>query len=250
MNTDSGGGTSRVEPPRYQLPYLQQGLQESQNVYNAERGGANVAPLAPETSMAWDRTAARATGGSPLTAGAQDLALRTMQGGFMGANPHLDAMFNRAAQATQNQLASQFALGGRDIDASRQLRSEELNNLATGIYGGAYDSERNRMQDMVGMANSLANQDYVDLGQLGAVGAGREGFAQEQLDAPGVALDRYLGRVSGNMGQTSYASQSRNRAAGAIGGGMLGYQMGSSMSSNPWVRTGGGLLGGLLGGWA
>jgi hypothetical protein len=254
MNSDSGGGTTRMEPPKYQLPYLQRGLEEAGSIYDQERGGNNIAPLAPETTQAWDATAARATNGSPLTSAAQGLATKTIEGGFLGANPYLDATFDRAALQTQNQLASQFAGSGRNIDASRNLRSQELNDLATGIYGGAYDSERNRMQDAMGAANSLANQDYVDLGQLAQVGAGREGFNQEQLDAGGLALDRYLGRVSGNMGQNTYASMARNRAAGAVGGAMLGSQAGNQFGSymggnSSLYGWGGAALGALAGGW-
>jgi hypothetical protein len=243
-----------MEPPKYQLPYLQRGLEEAGSIYGQERGGNNIAPLSPETQESWDLGAARARGGSPVTGAAQDLATKTLQGGFMGANPYLDATFDRAALQTQNQLASQFGGAGRNVEASEGLRSQQLNDLATGIYGGAYDSERNRMQDAMGMAIPLANQDYTDIGQLGQVGAGREGYAQEQLDAPGTALDRYLGRVTGNMGQNTYASQSRNRAAGAVGGGMLGYQagnmLGSYMGGNPNTYGGwGSLIGAGLGGW-
>lgn len=244
MNTGGGGGTTTVQPPKYQLPYLQYGLGEARDIYGQERGGKNIAPISNETQQAWDLAAQRATGGSPNVQAAQDLNAKTLSGGFLGANPYLDATFNRAALQTQNQLSSEFARSGRNVGAAEGLRSQQLNDLATGIYGGAYDSERNRMQDAVGQSIPLANQDYVDIGQLQQVGAGREGYAQEQLDAPGLALDRYLGRVSGNMGQNTYASQSRNRAAGAVGGGLLGYNVGSKYGDN------GGLYGGLLGGLA
>jgi hypothetical protein len=249
MNSDSGGGTTRMEPPKYQLPYLERGLSEAGSIYDQERGGKNIAPISAETNAAWDATAARAQNGSPLTGAAQGLAQKTLEGGFLGSNPYLDATFNKAALATQNQLASEFARSGRNVEASEGLRAQQLGDLATGIYGGAYDSERNRMQDAMGAANALANQDYVDLGQLAQVGAGREGYAQEGLDAPGLALDRYLGRVSGNMGQNTYASQARNRAAGAIGGGMLGSQMAGSAGYGGWGQLAGGLLGAYAGGW-
>lgn len=248
MNSDSGGGTTRMEPPKYQLPYLERGLSEAGSIYNQERGGNNIAPISSQTQQSWDLATQRATNGSPNVQAAQDLNTKTLNGGFLGSNPYLDATFNRAALQTQNQLASEFAGAGRNVDASMGLRSQQLNDLATGIYGGAYDSERNRMQDAVGQAIPLANQDYVDLGQLGQVGAAREGYAQEQLDAPGLALDRYLGRVSGNMGQNTYASQARNRGAGAVGGGMLGYQLGSQYGGN-WGGLAGAALGGYLGGW-
>lgn len=248
MSGGGGGGTTTTQGPSWQVPYLQRGLSEAGNVYNQDANGQNVAPISSQTQQSWDMATQRATNGSPLTQAAQDTAVKTINGGFLGSNPYLDQTFNRAALQTQNQLASEFAGAGRNVDASQGLRAQQLNDLATGIYGGAYDSERNRQQDAIGMANGLANQDYVDIGQLGQVGAAREGYNQEQLDAPGIALDRYLGRVSGNMGQTSYASQSRNRAAGAVGGGMLGYQLGNQYGGQ-YGGLAGGLLGSYLGGW-
>lgn len=248
MDGGGNGGTQTVQPPKYQLPYLQRGLREAGSIYDQERGGNNVAPLAGETNESLNLAAARARGGSHVVDAAQNLTAKTLQGGFMGANPYLDQAFDRAALQTQNQLASQFGGSGRNIAASQGLRSQQLNDLATGIYGGAYDAERNRMQDAIGAAVPLANQDFVDIGQLGNVGAAREGYAQEQLDAPGIALDRFLGRVAGNMGQTSYASNTRNRAAGAIGGGLLGAQVGGQYGGG-WGQLAGGLLGGYLGGW-
>jgi len=249
MSGGSSGGTTRMEPPKYQLPYLQRGLSEAGSIYDQERGGNNIAPISNETNAAWDATAARAQNGSPLTGAAQGLAQKTIEGGFLGSNPYLDAAYNKAALQSQNQLQSEFAGAGRNVEAAQGLRAQQLNDLATGIYGGAYDSERNRMQDAMGAANSLANQDYVDLGQLQQVGAGREGYAQEQLDAGGLALDRYLGRVQGNMGQNTYSSQARNRAAGAIGGGMLGSQMASQAGYGGWGQLIGAGLGAYGGGW-
>lgn len=244
----SGGGgssTTTMQPPSYQLPYIKQGLAGAQQQY--QQGGTPVVPLSQETEAALSGTAARAQNGSPITQGANDLATKTLNGGFLGSNPYLDQTFNRAAMQTQNQLASQFAGSGRNIGASEDLRSQQLNDLATGIYGGAYDAERNRQQATLGMSGQLANQDYTDLGQLAQVGATREGFAQEQANQPAANLDQYLGRVSGNMGQTTIAPQNRNRGAGAIGGAMLGSQLGSQYGN--WGQLGGALAGGYLGGW-
>lgn len=244
MSGGGGSSTTTSGPPKWQLPYLQQGLQGAQNMYQA--GGAGVVPFSPETEQALTGTAARATNGNAGMTAAQTQNTNTINGGFMGANPYLDQTFNRAAMQTQNQLASQFAHSGRNIDASQDLRSGQLNDLATGIYGGAYDSERNRMQQSIGMAQGLANQDYVDLGQLANVGAQREGLAQDQANAPGFNLDQYLGRISGNMGTSTTQPANRNRAAGAIGGAMMGSQLGGQ---SPWGQAAGGLLGGYLGGW-
>lgn len=247
MGSTSGGNqTTRTEPPKYQLPYLERGLGYAQDAYSRSQLGQNVAPLSSESTQALDHIAGRANY-NPITGAQQDLATKTLSGGFLGSNPYLDQTFNRAAMATQGQLASQFAGSGRNVDQSEGNRAQQLNDLATGIYGGAYDAERNRQNQVLGMSPALQQGAYADYDRLAGVGASREGYQQELLDAPGNELDRYLGRVSGNMGQTLINQGSRNRGAGALGGAMTGAQLGNSYG--PWGALIGGLGGGLLGGW-
>jgi hypothetical protein len=246
----SGSSTTRVEPPKYQLPYLQTGLSEAQGLYDRQQGQNTVAPFSSETQQGLAGITQRAQTGSPITGAADNLATTTLNGGFMGANPQLDNMFNRAAMQSRGQLASQFAGSGRNIGASEGLRSQQLNDLATGIYGGAYDQERNRQMQTLSMSPQLANAGYADFDRLLGVGAQREGLQQEQLDAPGRNLDQFLTRVSGNYGQTQIAPNTRNRAAGAMGGGMMGAQMGQQFGNgNPWATGIGALGGALAGGW-
>lgn len=248
-----GNSTTRVEPPKYQLPYLQTGLAEAQNLYNSQTGagGSTVAPFSPETEAGLKGITDQATAGNPITGAANNLAQQTLSGGFLGSNPYLDKTFDRAALQTQNQLAGQFAGSGRNVDASMGLRSQQLNDLATGIYGGAYDAERNRQNQVLGMSPQLAQGSYADMDRLLGVGAQREELQQQQIDAPGASLDQFLTRVGGNFGQNTVAPSNRNRGAGILGGAMLGSQMGSQYGGgNGWATAGGGLLGGLLGGWS
>lgn len=243
----SGGGgnqVQRTEPPGYQLPYLRHGLQQASTLYGQ---GPTVVPFSPQSEEALSRTQDRAMAGSPVTGAAQQYATKSLQGGFLGSNPYLDQTFNRAALSTQNQLSSEFARSGRNIQASQPLRAQQLNDLATGIYGGAYDAERNRQQAVLGSAIPLANQDYTDLAQLRGVGTDIEGLAREYADAQGGALDQYLGRVSNNQGQTTTTPLNRNRSAGALGGALAGAQFGSSFG--PWGTAIGAIGGGLLGGY-
>lgn len=243
-----GGSTTTSGPPSWQLPYIQQGMQGAQNQYQA--GGTPVVPFSQETEQALQGTANRAQQGSAGVRAAQDVNTQTINGGFLGANPYLDQTFNRAALQTQNQLSSQFAGSGRNQQAAMGLRSDQLNDLATGIYGGAYDSERNRQQQAIGNAAGLANQDYTDLGQLANVGAQREGLAQDMANQPGQALDQYLGRVTGGGGTSQYTPSNRNRFAGAAGGAMLGSQLGGQVSNGSgWGSLLGGLAGIYGGGW-
>lgn len=235
-------------PPAFQLPYLQYGLGQAKGLYDQ---GNQVVPFSQQSEQALQGTAQRATQGSPLTDAAQAYATKSLNGGFLGANPYLDQTFNQAAMATQGQLSSQFAGGGRNVGASEGLRSQQLNGLATDIYGGAYNNERNLQQGVLGQANSLANQDYVDLAQLRGVGSDVEGLAREYQQAPGQALDQYLGRVSGNMGQTTQSPLYRNSGASILGGALLGSSLGSSLGgNNPYGGLIGAIGGGILGGYS
>jgi len=239
MNTQSGSQTQRTEPPKYQLPFLQHGVEEARRLY--DNPVQRVTPLSSETEAGLAGITRTAAAGNPVTGAAGQLANQTLTGGFLGSNPWLDQTFNRAALATQNQLASQFARSGRNIDASQDLRSGQLNDLATQIYGGNYEAERNRQQQVLGMSPALGQAAYTDFDRMLGVGAHREDFNQRNLDAPGAALDEYLNRVSGNMGTTVKTSGGGNRGAGILGGAMLGNMLFPGLGG----IIGGGVLGGF-----
>jgi hypothetical protein len=244
MGGQSSGGTTRTEPPKYQLPFLQHGVGEARNLYDWQsQNPANVvAGQNGSTIDALRNTADMARAGNPITSTAGNLAQQTLSGGFLGSNPYLDQTFNRAALQTQNQLAGQFARSGRNVDASQDLRSGQLNDLATQIYGGAYDAERNRQQQVLGMSPALGQARYADMDRLLNVGQIQEGYQQQQLDARGSALDDYMNRISGNMGSTVKVSQPGGfSGSGAMGGAMLGNML--------FPGVGGIIGGGLLGGF-
>lgn len=238
MGGSSGGGTQRTEPPKYQLPYLQYGVEQARSLYENAPG-----PIGPSgnTNVALNGIASLA-GNNQITSNAGNLANQTLSGNFLGSNPYLDATFNKAAMATQGQLASQFAGAGRNVDQSEGNRAQQLNDLATSIYGGAYDAERNRQQQTLAMSPALGQAQYGDLERLLGVGQTQEGYQQDAQDYRGNQLDQYLGRVSGNMGTTVKTTAPRNAAGGALGGAMLGGQL-----LGPWGALGGGLLGGIFG---
>lgn len=260
---------------------MQYGAQQGRALYETGGpqyyGGNTVVPFSEQTENALGRTEQRALQGSPVNQAAQGYATRTLNSAptsqFGGAsNPYLDATFNKAADSVQQRLGTQFAGSGRNIEASRAVNADELNNLATGLYGGAYESERNRMaQDLsqqrahqfgvAGLAPTLANQDYVDLNALQGVGgqvedltgrlmedqAARWDFSQ---NAPQHNLDNYIARITGGYPggtQTNTTPTYRNRTSGAAGGAMAGAQMGSAFG--PWGTAIGAIGGGLLGGW-
>lgn len=236
--------TTTTEPPKYLQPFLETGALGAYDQY-ANMQGAQVTPFSNETNVALDMATRRATGGSPVSRAAQDYAAKTLGGGFMGSNPYLDATFNKAQGAVTNAVQSNFGLSGRNprgVDAAG-FAADQYNDLATQIYGGDYQAERARQQQLVPFAGQLAAQDYTDIGQLANVGAQREALAGEYANAPGKNLDMLLARLQGMPG-SSVAQQipmERNRLAGALGGASMGSMFG------PWGILGGGILGGILG---
>ena len=267
-----GGGTQRAEPPTYLEPHLRAGTDLAARMYAQggpqQYGGNTVVPFSAQTERAMQGIEGRALAGSPVSRAANQYAYDALSGKHVNANPWLDQMYDRAAQQTRRQLDTQFATAGRDIEAQYPARADALNNLATNIYGGAYENERNRQQGVLPMAPTLAQQDYFDMQQLMGVGGNVENLAsQYQQDAqrrwdfeqmrPEMATDQYLSRIAGSPAN-NYGNQivdtDRNRLAGAAGGALGGWALGSSLTAPGAALAGASMwpfaLGGaLLGGW-
>jgi|SRR6185436_14130314 len=215
----SSSQTQTSQPPKWQRPYIEYGMGQARNIYDS--GHNVVAPISGETETGLKGIQSIA-GNNGFTGAATGLAQNTLNGGFLNSNPYLDQTFNRAAMATQGQLASQFAGAGRNVDASEGLRSQQLNDLASQIYGGNYQAERDRQQQTLAMSPQLNQGQYADFDRMLGVGAAREGYNQQQLDAPGIALDRYLGRVGGGYGSSVKTAGGGSPWAGLLGAGILG----------------------------
>lgn len=289
---DSVTQTTATNPPDYLLPFLKDSATMAQRLMG--RGpmnyfpGNTVVPFSPQTNQALNLQQNRALGGSPLVGSAQSFTQNLLggnsplnqnfSGGPLGldilsgftngnVNPYLDATFDRAAGAVNRGLDTTLARAGRDLDANLGVRSDALNNLATNIYGGAYESDRNRgLNAATSMSNQifsggqndltrrlqaastlggqqlsalnnalpLAREDYFDIAQLGGVGSQVEQQAQNIIQDQ---MNRY------NFAQEApYASL--DRFISQISGMPMGQQ---TSSTQPVFRnTAGGLLGGAL----
>lgn len=167
--------------------------------------------------------------GTPLLGPAQDEYMKTIQGGYLSpeANPYLRQTFDQAAQGVtdayqnvvQPRTASAFfgpgSLQGNSAYAGTVGQQQiglgrSLSDLATNIYGGNYQQERQR--------------------QFGAAGAA-PGFTQQTYGAAFSPFSSYLDVIGRPFGTSGASSQSQpyftNPAAGMIGGGLLGAQIGS-----------------------
>lgn len=109
---------------------------------------------------------------NPWMQNAAGLGMATMQGGFLGSNPFLDSMYRSASDPMVDQfsraiapaITSQFAAGGRYgsglhqqavTDAAGQL-ADALGSMGANLYGGAYESERGRQQQAMGLGVETA----------------------------------------------------------------------------------------------
>lgn len=234
--------TTTQEPPAWLEPYLQFGAGQARNLF--QQGGPGiypgqtVTPFSPITEQALAMQSERAMQGSPLVDAAQQYTQSVIEGDYLNNNPYLDDAFDKAAQATRNQLTSQFASSGRDIGAAQLggLRGEQLNNLATDIYGNAYENERKRQQQAIAFASPLAQQDYFDISQLRNVGAQVEDLsgrvAQDAArrydyyqNLPYQNLQNYMSTIlnPGYGGVTAQSTPTQSSPlGGALGGGLMG----------------------------
>ncbi len=90
--------------------------------------------------------------------------------GTPGSNPYLDRSFDRAVDAVEGRMRGSTAFQGLSNSGVQQMYGRNLNDLATGIYGGAYEGEANRRQQ-AGLAISQLQQ------------SAREGDLNRQLGA-------------------------------------------------------------------
>jgi hypothetical protein len=97
------------------------------------------------------------TPGSALIGNSQSLLNDTLQGRFLTPdnNPFLESTFNRAADLTRGRLDSEFSGAGRNLAASQPARSDELQTLASNIFGDNFESERNRQIDAIGQSQAF-----------------------------------------------------------------------------------------------
>jgi hypothetical protein len=222
----SGTTTSTQMPPAYMLPYLSTALQQSNSLLGTPGPqyypGQTVAGFSSPQQQAMKsifNMGMGKTGQDGLDA-ANQFDKMLLNGG--GSNPWLDQTFQQAAGASRNQLAGEFAGAGRNTSAAMPLRAEQLNNLATGIYGGAY---QNNIQNALAAGNQAQSIYDARMGGLqNALGIGGtvQGQAQKLLDADKAKYDYYQ-----NLPYQQLQQYER----------MLGGVQSGSQSTNPYFNN-------------
>jgi hypothetical protein len=175
----------------------------------------------------------RAIAGNPLNQAAQNENLKTIQGGYT------DLSKNPAAQdamgMAKSQINGQFSGDNYGSSAHQEWLSRGLMQAASPFY----ESERQRQQGATALAPTLANQDYMDIGQLGAAGQAQDARAQAVVDDPWNRIFKYQQAVSGTGGGQSTMQQPyfTNPTASVMGGALGGLGLYNGLKQ-------GGLMGG------
>lgn len=236
----SGGGQNTVTSqsvPSWLQPYLTSSLSSGQTL---EQGpgpqyypGQQVAPLNSVQEQGINSIVGAASQPNATT-GAENANQFETSGALLNpnANPYLQGTFNQAASSVQNQLSSEFAGSGRDITGSLPIQSDEMNNLATQLYGGAYQQGVQTMTQASALAPSLDASTYQPGQQLLQTGAGLQGQTQNDINA--------------NMNQWNYNEQlpynQLSWYSGLVGQNAAPFSSSSSATSqsvNPWTTAAG-----------
>lgn len=241
----AGTTTSTQAPPAYMYPYIGTALGQAGNLL-ATGGpqyypGQQVAAFNPTQQAAMQKTVTTGLNGSPALTAAQGFDTTLLNSGG-GSNPYLDAMFKQAAGATQGQLESEFGGAGRNVDAAAPLQAQTDTNLATQIYGNAY---QNDIQNALQAGNQAQNLYQTKLGgEQAALGVGNQvqGQSQALIDSskqaygynqnlPWQNLSMYEQMVGGvQPGMSQSNPYFNNPTANLLGEGAMGASIYSALA--------------------
>lgn len=237
-----GGGsttstsTQKNEPWAPAQPYLKGALSDTAKWYASPYGrdpfpGSTVVPFSPFTEQALGASAQRAMNGSQVQGDANSLLHQTLNGDFLNSNPYMDRTFDLAAGKVRSSLDSEFNKGGTYGSSFHEgAMADNLGDLATKIYGGNFENERQRQMQGMLFAPQLAEADYNDPQHLAQVGQSYEGQAGKNLqdmmnrynfyqNAPYARLQQLAGLVNptAQLGGTSTGTSTQPNNSNGFG---------------------------------
>jgi hypothetical protein len=164
-----------------------------------------------------DMMANRAQSGSQTIDNAEAALNRNIQGGQ--TNPYLDQMVGKAQDSVRSQFNTGAVNSGSFGNSGLQEQFQKgLSDTATSMYGQAYDGDKARQMQSIGMAQQFGNQDYADAEQLLKSGQVKQDQNQqtrdfwyqqnqEEQNLPYKQLAAMSGVFGTNLGSTSTSSQ-------------------------------------------
>lgn len=241
MRAFGGGGggsstsSSKIVYPDEIKPLLSNVAQLSTDLYNKpwqSYDSQRYADLNDTQQQALQGIQDRASGGSELWSQAQS-GLQQMLGDQQ--NPYLDQQVANAQKSvvdsynltTKPQMESAMVGSGSFGNSGLQQMQQQsqnqlqqnLGNVATEMYGNAYNTNQANKLQALGMAQGFANQDYIDLDKILGAGNTYQDQAQNnadfnyeqwqsQQDDPYKKLQAMTGVMTGTAGSTTTTKQS------------------------------------------
>ncbi len=243
------GGSQKSSGTQHSQPWIgqQKFLREMYGMaQQAATGGGPLEYYPGQTYAERDPAYARALGQTEAIARsddipgyATDLWRDTAQGRYLSpeSNPWLDATFNRASERVGEAwnrnvlptLESRFQGAGRAhsgayggaVSRASDVLGDQLEDLATSIYGQNYQQERGRQMHALQMAPQVQAQQYAPMEALREVGRERESYDQLRIDdliarfefardEPYMRAERYGGLLGQPVMQTTGRQSARS----------------------------------------
>ncbi len=180
-------------------------------------GGQRYADLNSTQQLGIGMVQDRALNGSQTMNNAEGALNQTIQG---GTNPYLDAMVSKAQQSVLgNANAAAARSGSFGNSGIAEQAAKQMGDVATQMYGGAYENDAARRMQAIGMAPTFGNAAYSDAQQLMNAGQIMQDQKQNNLDfnyqqfqdatnLPYRQLASMAGVFGSNLGGTSTTTQS------------------------------------------
>jgi hypothetical protein len=174
-------------------------------------GGQRYADLNTTQSLGIGMIQDRALNGGQ-TLGAAEGALGQMIGG--GSNPYLDSMVNKAqGNVLANANAAAARSGSFGNSGIAEQAAKQMSDVATSMYGGAYESDANRRLQAIGMAPQINAAGFDNANQMLRAGHMMQDQQQQNLDFNyGQFQEAQIAGMAGvfgsNLGGTSTTTQS------------------------------------------
>lgn len=184
-----GGGGKQTSTTTQELPaelkplasaYASKAINLSNQAYNPYTG-QRFEDLNGNQQQALNMIQQRAMNGSQTFNNAEAALNANIQGGQ--TNPYLDQMVGRAQDSVRSQFNTGAVNSGSFGNSGLQEQfAQNLGDVASQMYGQAYEGDRARQMQSIGMAQQFASQPYQDANQLLSAGQVQQDQAQQQKD--------------------------------------------------------------------
>lgn len=180
-----GGSTTTTQSIPLELKplataYANKAMDVSNDPYNPYRGNRyeDLNSKQLEGIRAMTR---RAAGGSDTIDNAEAALNRNITGGQ--TNPYLDQMVDKAQDSVRSQFNTGAINSGSFGNSGLQEQFQKgLSDTATQMYGNAYETDRARQMQSIGMAQQFGNQAYTDAEQMIRAGQIQQDAYQQDRD--------------------------------------------------------------------